>query len=358
MQHYAYFCRLIQGMDVKTFSIGIIGASGYTGAELLRLLLSHPSFSVHVATAHSESGKRVTDLYPHLVEYSNLVLGSFEEQHNELNSCDVVFSALPHGALMTQVQGISTKIIDLSSDFRLKKSADYIRWYKKEHTAPEALAEWEYGLPEIFRKSIQSTTRIANPGCFATAATLALAPAVKANLVEGDIVIDAISGTSGAGKSPNALLHFSHEHENIVAYKVGEHQHIGEIEQSLNSLSQKQHLVSMTTQLAPMSRGIHAICSVKARQGITTQEVIDCYYEHYKNEPFVKVCNSSPHTKYVRGANTIMLYPFLDQRTSRVIVTSVIDNLMKGAAGQAIQNANILCGLDETVGLPLAGLYP
>lgn len=347
--------------------VGVIGASGYTGLELLRLLAQHPEFSVKVVTANSEAGKSVGELYPHLHYLSDLPLLKTEDALKQLNDCDLVFSGLPHGEGMAVLSEIIAKVVDLSSDFRLLDPELYPIWYGCAHTNPEELKNWLYGLPECFRSELTgATTRIANPGCYATAAILALAPAVAHGLLEGPMVIDACSGTTGAGKKLSNSVHFSHLSEGMNAYKVGAHQHTAEIEQALTKIAAQAKVgcgnVSMTAHLLPIARGIHATCSsqMKANGGKipTSAEVIEIYKEWFKGEPFVTIAGTPPHTKLVRGTNRVIITPFVDHRTTRLIVVSVLDNLVKGAAGQAIQNANIITGCPETLGLMAPALYP
>ena len=341
------------------FKTAIIGASGYTGAELLRLLTNHPDFEVTVATAHSLAGKKVTEIYPNLVTYSDLTLKKAEDVKEELSSADLVFCGLPHGKAMDVLSELNNKlVIDLGSDFRLKNLTDYTTWYGKEHSSPEELKNWTYGLTELFREEIKTANKIANPGCYPTASILATAPLVKAGLVEGPITIDAMSGTSGAGRVPGEKTHFAHVDENVSAYKVTKHQHTPEIEMALEKYSGVETKVSFTPHLVPAVRGIHATCSAQLKKPTSQQKIEQIFTQTYKDEPFINTTSAACQTKYVQGSNTLNLSVYVDERCQRVIVTSVIDNLVKGAAGQAIQNANLVLGLDETTGLSTQGVYP
>ena len=343
-------------MKTKT---AIIGASGYTGAELLRLLANHPNFDVRVVTANSQAGKSVTELYPHLHGFAHLTFKKLSDVESELALCDLVFCGLPHGEAATKLPSLSNKvIIDLGSDFRLKDSFQYPLWYGREHPTPHELSNWTYGLPELFKSDICSSTRIANPGCYATACILAVAPLLRAKLMEPFIVINAISGTTGAGREPSAATHFSHVTEDVRAYKPGSHQHTPEIEAALTIFSGLPAKISLTPHLAPMARGIFATCNAKLISHVTEDDILICLKTTYQNCPFVTVQSNLPGTKEVRGSNRIVIAPKIDQHTQHIIITSVIDNLTKGASGQAIQNANIIFGLDETTGLTDIGLYP
>jgi len=340
-------------------SVAILGASGYAGAELLRLLAGHEQAQVAVATADSQQGKKVADLYPNLAPcYPDLNFDSLSSE--KINRADVVFSALPHGESMHILPCLKNDlIVDLGSDFRLKNSELYPEFYDRAHVCPDQLPLWSYGLPELFRTEIAESKRIASPGCYATAIILALAPLVREGLIEDTIVVDAISGTSGAGRGAKPGLHFAHVFEDVRAYKIGDHQHIAEVEQSLNKLSPAQKVaVSITPHLAPMTRGIHATCSAQLVKSCSSQEISQLFSTSYQHEPFIGVSDLPPGTKEVRGSNGVRIYPTVDHRTNRVIVVSVLDNLVKGAAGQAVQNMNIALGFSESLGLTNTGFYP
>ncbi len=343
-------------MKIKT---GIIGASGYTGAELLRLLHNHPNFEVLIATAESQAGKAISEVYPHLQAYKNQYFYSTSDVANKLTNCQVIFCGLPHGKAANILSSLDNEyIIDLGSDFRLKNPAHYDKWYSRSHPCPEVLPNWTYGLPELFYEEISNSKRIANPGCYATAVLLSTIPLAKKRLITGPIVVDAISGTSGAGKVPKPSLHFPHVFEDVRAYKIAAHQHTPEIEMILEQCGNKRQTISMTAHLAPTSRGIHAICSASLNENLSTNELDSLYKEMYAKAPFVHITDSPPGTKEVRGSNYVHINVSVDDRNKRVVTTCVIDNLVKGAAGQAIQNANILLGLKQTTGLEALGVYP
>ncbi len=337
----------------------IIGASGYTGSELLRLLTAHPELELVAATAHSLAGKKVCDVYPHLHCYGNLHFASADQVSEKLAEADLVFSALPHGKSMEVLPGLKAKsLVDLGSDFRLKEESLYDQWYGRPHICPKQLGDWTYGLCELFKDKIVEANKIANPGCYPTAVSLALAPLLKEGLIEEVIQVDAVSGVSGAGRVPGEKVHFSHVDENFSAYKVTAHQHTPEIEMAINSYASSTAKVSFTAHLAPMVRGIHATSSAQVKDGVDQKKLQDCLQAAYSSSHFVYVIEGQPQTKAVTSSNCALINAKLDNRTGRAIVTSVIDNLVKGAAGQAIQNANIILGMPEETGLPVSGLYP
>ena len=344
-------------MTIKT---AIIGASGYTGAELLRLLASHPEFSVELVTAHSQAGKAVTDLYPHLATYKNLTFKKLSEASTDLYGCELVFCGLPHGEAVEVLPSITNKklIVDLGSDFRLQDASLYPVWYGREHKAPEELSQWTYGLTELFRNDIRKASKIANPGCYATASILAAAPVLKEKLVEPLLTINAISGLSGAGREPSPGMHFSHADEDVRAYKITSHQHTPEIEMALSRYSLKDTKVSFVPHIGPFTRGIFATITAKLMAGVTEQQIFDCLQETYKYDSFVSIQKTPAGTKELRGSNRVAISAKVDSRLGLVVITSTIDNLVKGAAGQAIQNANVVYGLEEQSGLTTLGLYP
>lgn len=325
--------------------------------ELFRLLKQHPSFEVLSLGANSKVGSSPGELYPSAVACD----GDYIANQDILASAgdyDVLFSCLPHGQSMDLLAELDTNlVIDLGADFRLTDSDQFEKWYGQKHTAASKLNEWCYGLPELNRQSIAKAKRIANPGCYPTAISLALLPLAKEGLVEGVVVADAYSGTSGAGRGAKDALHFSHVFGNVSAYKVTKHQHTPEIEMVLAEAG-SSNKVSFTPHLLPVSRGIHATCSGTLKKGLKQDALEALYREFYTSEPFVHLVEGNPSIKGVVGSNHVHLAPFICEHTGRVIVTSVIDNLVKGAAGQAIQNANIALGLSETVGLEAIGVYP
>lgn len=344
---------------MESVNVAILGASGYTGLELVRLLERHPFFKAVLLTGNSTAGAALTDLYPGVLSESYSDLKSFDDAREELVDCELVFSCLPHGASMGILPMLDNRfVIDLGSDFRLTTADDYDRWYGRTHTKPELLSEWVYGLPELFREKIKTARRIANPGCYATAIAAALAPVLKAGLIEPDVVVSAVSGTSGAGKEVSPAFHFSHVHENPFAYKLGRHQHTPEIEMSLSEYASRPVTVSFTPHVVPAARGIVATCFGRRIGAVNHDALHGCLQEAYADEPFVQVLDEPVGPKALRGSNGICVYAAVDEHADRVIVGGVIDNLTRGASGQALQNANILFGLDECTGLTKQGLYP
>jgi N-acetyl-gamma-glutamyl-phosphate reductase len=335
---------------------GIIGASGYTGVELLRLLAGHPEFEVAVATAHSHAGEPVASHTPSLgAAYPGLVYE--ESDPARFEGLDLVFCGLPHGESQRIVPALRTRVgmvVDLAADFRLKDAALYPQWYGEEHRAPELLGEAVYGLPELFREGLAGATLVAAAGCYPTATGLALAPLVRLGLVEPTgIIVDAASGVSGAGRGLKDSLHFGSVDEDFTAYGLMTHRHTPEMEQILGSQ------VLFTPHLAPMARGILATCySRPADTASSTDSILAALHGAYDAEPFVVVTDDPPSTKATAGSNAAHVTARVDPRTGWVISFCALDNLVKGASGQAIQCANAALGLPETTGLPLAGIYP
>jgi N-acetyl-gamma-glutamyl-phosphate reductase len=337
--------------------IGVVGAAGYTGRELLRLCAQHPAFDVAVVTAKTSAGVPLSIAAPSLAgAYPDLILEETDVDH--LDGLDLVFCALPHGESQHLVPTLKDRvgaIVDLAADYRLKDPRAYDDWYGEAHTSPTLLAEAGYGLPELFRASLIGAQLIAAPGCYPTAAALGLAPIVRAGLVEPTgIIVDAVSGTSGAGGGLSERLHFSHADENFNAYGLLRHRHTPEIEQAVGAQ------VLFTPHLAPMVRGILATCYARPvpSQSITQSDVLEVLTAAYVDEPFVSVVAEPPSTKALSGSNCAHVWATVDPRTGWILVLSALDNLIKGASGQAVQCANLLCDLPEVSGLPLAGLYP
>lgn len=339
--------------------VAILGASGYAGAELLRLCHGHPHLEVVVAGAHSAAGELVGESHPHLgVAYPDLAMG--EMSADAVDGCDVAFLALPHGEsqkLVPQMAGRVGTVIDLAADFRLKDPGLYPRWYGAEHMAPELLSTAAFGLPELFRPELSGARLVAAAGCYVTAAALALAPFVRRGLVAADgLIVDAASGVSGAGRKATETTHFSTVEGNFTAYGLIDHRHTPEMEQAIGGGAQ----VLFTPHLAPMSRGILATCYARPLPGAmgSTEEALAVLREFYGGEPFVDVIDGVPSTKVTTGSNVVVLTARLDPRTGWLIIISALDNLVKGAAGQAVQCANAVLGLDEAVGLPTIGIRP
>jgi N-acetyl-gamma-glutamyl-phosphate reductase len=335
-----------------------MGASGYTGAELLRLLAGHPEFEVAVVTAHTHAGLVVGEHTPSLAAaYPGLI---YEQNDAErFDGLDLVFCALPHGESQTVIPALRHQVglvVDLAADFRLRDPALYATWYGEAHAAPELLSEAAFGLPELFRNDLEGATLIAAAGCYPTAAGLALAPLLRSGLIEPNgIIVDAASGASGAGRPAKDTLHFGAVDEDFVAYGLLTHRHTSEMEQILGAQ------VLFTPHLAPMVRGILATCyarPVAAAGTLTTDDVMGALHAAYDSEPFIVVTDEPPSTKATTGSNCAHVTARADPRTGWVLTLCALDNLVKGASGQAVQCANAALGLPETTGLPLGGLYP
>jgi N-acetyl-gamma-glutamyl-phosphate reductase len=345
-------------MYTDAMKVGIVGASGYTGAELLRLLTGHPEFEVAAVTAHSHAGEAVGEHTPSLrAAYPGLVYESFDA--GRLDGLDLVFCALPHGEsqrLVPELRDRVGTVVDLAADFRLRDAALYPEWYGEPHAAPGLLADAIYGLPELFREDLAGASLVAAAGCYPTAAGLALAPLLRRGLVASTgLVVDAASGVSGAGRGLKETLHFGTVDEDFVAYGLLTHRHTPEMEQILGTQ------VLFTPHLAPMVRGILATCYARpsaSHPALSTADVMDALHDAYDDEPFVVVTDAPPSTKATAGSNTAHVTARVDPRTGWVLVLCALDNLVKGASGQAIQCANAALSLPETTGLPVAGLYP
>lgn len=342
--------------------VSVIGATGYAGAELLSILHRHGKADVVHITSESHTGKNITELYPHLRGVYDMTLESMADIEAIGRDSDFVFIALPHGHAMDvgkKLADTPARIIDLGADYRFADTSVYEKWYHIAHTDKDA--NRAYGLAEIYREEIRTAKIIGNAGCFTTAGILALAPLAKHRLIDMDsIIIDAKSGVSGAGRSPKLGNHFPELTENFKAYGVAGHRHTPEIEQAMTDLSGENAIISFTPHLVPMSRGILATCYAKIKTEITADMIDAAFQKMYANEYFVRVLGRGgyPATKEVRGSNFCDIAWHIDERTNRVIVLSAIDNLVKGAAGQAVQNFNIACGFDEKTALDVAPLYP
>ncbi len=341
--------------------VGIINVTGYAGVELARLLYQHPEVELASVTGRSTAGQGLGEVFPHLAS-----LGLTIEA--KLGEVDFVFTAMPHKESAEQViplleQGI--KVVDISADFRLKAVAEYQQWYGFTHPAPQLLEQAVYGLPELYRSEVAAAQLVANPGCYSTSAILALAPVIKAGLIDEDIIIDSKSGVSGAGRTLSLTTHFSEANEGVAAYALAGHRHLPEITQELGLLHPGQlPPVTFVPHLVPMTRGILTTAYASlARAKIAAvekgeDELRRLYLDFYKDEPFVRVVAEPPHTKHTWGNNLCLIYPTINAETGKLIVISCIDNLVKGAAGQAIQNMNLMLGLPETSGLEALAIYP
>jgi N-acetyl-gamma-glutamyl-phosphate reductase len=334
---------------------GVVGGSGYLGAELLRLLAGHPGIEVAIVQADSSAGARVALAYPGLASaYPDLRFGEIDPR--AMDGCDVVFVAVPSGrsqAVVPEVLGVAGCVVDLGADFRLKDPDAYPEWYGFIHSCPELLAEAVYGLPELDRDPLRGARLVAAPGCYVTAATLALSPLLRAGIVESDaVVVDATSGTSGAGKAPTAETHHASVNESFTAYKLVGHRHTPEMEQATGAT------ILFTPHLAPMTRGILATCYARSTGPSSTDDVLGVLRDAYAREPFVQVVDDPPATRDTYGTNVVKLTARHDARTGLTVVLAALDNLTKGGAGQAVQAANVALGLDETAGLPTVAVTP
>ncbi len=346
--------------------VGIVGASGFTGVELLRLIAAHPQMELVVATGDTQAGTAVASLYPSLAAtYPELVFQAWTADLAESNQLDVVFCGLPHGAsqdLVPLLLGPERLVVDLGADFRLKDASLYPRWYGADHRVPELLESAVYGLPELFRSDLAAlggAGLVATPGCYVTTATLALAPLLSAGLVEPTgIVVDAASGVSGAGRPAKPNTTFCTVDEDFTAYGLLDHRHTPEIEQNLTGVARTPVQVLFTPHLAPMNRGILATCYARPARPTSTAEVLDALHDAYDDEPFVVVSERSPSTKATLGSNSVAVTARADDRTGWVVAIAALDNLTKGASGGALQAANVALGLPEATGLATAGLYP
>ena len=339
--------------------VGIINVSGYAGIELARLLYQHPQVELTSVTGRSAAGQKLGTVFPHLARIDLTI-------EAELGEVDLAFSAMPHQESAKEVIPLldrGVKVVDISADFRLKDAAEYLPWYGFTHPAPQLLEQAVYGLTELYRSQVASAQLVANPGCYPTGAILALAPVVKEGLIKPDIVIDSKSGVSGAGRTLSQQTHYSEVNEDVTAYALDGHRHLPEIIQELKRLHPGQSpSVTFVPHLIPMTRGILTTCYAPLVSGKAAdsekKKLKQLYLDFYQDEPFVKVVELPPHTKHTWGNNLCLIHPTVDQRTGRLIVISCIDNLVKGAAGQAIQNMNLMLGLPETTGLQALAIYP
>jgi N-acetyl-gamma-glutamyl-phosphate reductase len=334
----------------------VIGASGYAGGELLRLLATHPVFEVTAVSAHSNAGEQVTSVHPQLQSYAGRVFVTAESI--DFTTIDLVFLALPHGESAALIAKIPShiKIVDLGADYRLEDAAQWEKYYGGKHAG-----SWVYGLPELAagqREAIKKESKVANPGCYATSISLGIAPAISV-IDSSDIVVVAASGTTGAGRSAKINLIGSEVMNSLTSYKFGGvHQHTPEIEQALSAVAQKQVTISFTPILAPMPRGILSTITAKLVKPMNTKQAHDLFSHHYADEFFVDLLplGQMPKTSAVTGSNKVQIQVAVDEHANRLVVSVAIDNLGKGAAGQAIQNANLICGLSEISGLALDGV--
>lgn len=342
--------------------VAIAGASGYTGFELIRIMGQHPEVALTTITSRAQMGQRLDDFYPAFRGHFDLV---FQEPDPEIltRNADLVFTALPHQAAMDMVPALldrGVKVIDLSADYRFRDPAVYEAWYQP-HKTPELLTEAVYGLPELYRDAISRARLVGNPGCYPTSIILAAAPLLHYGLVRPETVIaDSKSGVSGAGRGASLAVHFCEVNEGFKAYKVCEHRHTPEIEQELGRLAGRPVTINFTPHLVPMSRGILSTVYASIESGVSPERIDEAFRAFYTEAPFVRLCRRGefPSTLQVRGSNHCDLGWRVDPRTQRVIVVSVIDNLTRGASGQAVCNMNLMCGLPEKTGLAAAPWQP
>ncbi|MEW5921321.1 MAG: N-acetyl-gamma-glutamyl-phosphate reductase [Bacillota bacterium] len=343
--------------------VGIVGVTGYTGSELLRIIHTHGRVELTYVTSHSFTGKKLAEVHPQYSGLVNLTCRPFSVAE-AVEKTDLVFCALPHGEAMEVVPLLSdagVRVVDLSADFRLLDEMLYREWYQKEHSSPAYLARAVYGLPELYREEIKQACLVANPGCYPTSVILALAPLASKRLVRWEtLVVDAKSGTSGAGRNPSQLLHFPECAENFRAYRVAAHQHTPEMEQELGRLAGENISITFVPHLVPMIRGILSTLYLKLTVDLEEDELWTLYKDFYNGERFVRLLPPPllVETKYVYGSNYCALSLKKDRRTGRVIILSALDNLVKGAAGQAVQNMNLMLGFTEEKGLEMLPLRP
>jgi len=342
--------------------VGIVGASGYSGVELVRILCRHPGVDLTVLTSRQYQGRQLAEIFANFFGRTELVFSN-PEAGELAKSADFFFTAVPHKTAMDIVPTLLSagkKVVDLSADFRLKDPMIYEEWYQP-HTARQYIKEAVYGLPELYRDQIKKSRLIANPGCYPTSVILGLAPLLRAGVIDpASIVVDSKSGASGAGRAAQTGTLFCEVADGFRAYKVGEHRHTPEMEQEISLLCQESVVVSFTPHLLPISRGILSTIYAKLRKPFSQEEIYELYVRSYADEPFIRLGKPGfyPATQHVRGSNYCDLGFKVDERTGRIVVLSAIDNLVKGAAGQAVQNMNLMCGFSETQGLESVPLFP
>jgi N-acetyl-gamma-glutamyl-phosphate reductase len=340
--------------DIEMIKVGIVGGSGYTGGETARMVCTHPEMELVTITSRRQAGLKVTKVHPFLKGFVDI---RFDESLSENSDIDLAFLATPHGASMDFAPPLlekGIKVVDLSGDYRLKMPRDYRQWYGIDHRDVDNLKKAVYGIPELFHDAITSAELVANPGCYPTCSVLATAPLFSEGLVEGKLIVDAKSGTSGAGMEPSQITHHPTCAAGIIPYKVGQHRHTPEIKQALESVGNGSIEVVFTPHLVPIVRGIFSTCYVTLKNKMDHESLYDVYEKFYKGKPFIRV-NGTPNIASVAGSNFCEI-GFELAGEKNVVVMATIDNLTKGGAGQAVQNANIMFGLDETTGLNFPGL--
>lgn len=340
---------------------GVLGATGYAGIETVRILSNHPMVKITYAASKTYAGKKISDVYPNLKNVCDILLTEVDTAKIK-EKCDVVFTALPHGASKEVIPSLyeaGLKIIDLSGDFRYNDEKVYEKWYGTPHDCPSLLKKSVYGLCELHRNEIKNAQIIGNPGCYTTCSIMALAPLLAKGAIDTkNIIIDAKSGVTGAGRTTNLDYSFCECTENMRAYKIATHRHTSEIEQELSLIANEEILVSFTPHLVPLKRGILATCYANLKTDCTDDDIYNIFADFYKDEYFVRILKDAlPETNHVAGSNFIDIGFKVDKRLKRVVVSSAIDNLFKGAAGQAVQNMNIMFGIDEKCGIANGGFY-
>lgn len=342
--------------------VGIMGSTGYSGAVLTKLLINHPNAEIIFLASHSYNGEDFSSIYRNFKGITNLLCIGDAEVPEYLQKIDLLFTALPSGAAFSIVKkaiSLGVKVIDLGADYRLKSKETYESWYNIKHQCSDLLKEAVYGLPEMYREEIKTSSLIGNPGCFPTASTLALIPLLKSHLIEeNSIIIDAKSGVSGAGRKASTNNLYVECNESIKAYGVTTHRHTPEIEQTLSKAAGTDIKLIFTPHLVPMDRGILATCYGNLKKSIELKDLYYIYEEFYNNEPFVRIIEEIPETRWVKGSNYCDIGLRIDKRTNRVIALGAIDNLMKGASSQAVQNMNIMYNLDEKTGINIVPMFP
>ncbi|MCK9520106.1 MAG: N-acetyl-gamma-glutamyl-phosphate reductase [Dehalococcoidia bacterium] len=341
-----------------SYRVGIINVTGFAGMEAARLLWKHPHARITSVTGRSLAGQKLGEAFPHLALY-----GDLDITPEITGDVDVVLSAMPTAAsaeVCAPFVRSGVKVIDIAADFRLKEPQAFEEWFGQPHPAPELLPDAVYGLPEVHRTTIAKASLVANPGCYPATSILALAPAMAAGLISDPIVVDAKSGISGAGRGSGGGFSYSDVNEDVSAYKVANHNHQPEISQELGVLRGEgpNPRVTFVPHLVPMTRGIHATCYAPLRREVTKAEVFEVYREFYKEAPFTRVVDAPPHTKHTLGNNMCLVHPVVDERHGMLVAIGVLDNLVKGAAGQAIENMNLMLGLPQEAGLDVPAVYP
>lgn len=341
--------------------VAVLGATGYAGIELVRILSQHPEVELKVLGSHSFDGQPISEVYQNFAHILDMTCEELDL--DKVAQCDVAFTALPHGASKDVIPSLiekGIKVIDLSGDFRYDDIKIYEKWYGTEHSSPELLSEAVYGLCELYRDKVKKARLIGNPGCYTTCSILGAYPVLKSGLGKSEnIIIDAKSGVTGAGRGLGLPLHFCECTENTKAYKVATHRHTSEIEQELSKAAGEEVMISFTPHLIPQKRGILSTIYVNLNKSCTTEELVNIYKDFYKDEFFVRVKDAGklPETKHVAGSNFVDIGVVVDERLNRAVIVSAIDNIYKGAAGQAVQNMNLMFGLDEKTGIDNAGFY-